>query len=86
MVNNPDPVVEDILLDAIEDEDDGFYKGWDRNLYCMRCIDHGYTDPEPGKPEKLEFAYCKKCMLELDREPYVRAIMRTMRRSAKPKF
>ncbi len=85
VANYPDPIVTDILLDIVEDEDDGLYKTWERNKYCLRCIDHGHTDPEPGIPDKAEFAYCNKCMNELDRAPYVRAIMRRMRRHAKDK-
>lgn len=84
MANDHDPIVEDILLDTVEDEDDGFYKGWDRAKYCSRCIDHGYTDPEPGIPERPEFAFCRKCMNEdLDMSARVRAIMRAMRRHSK---
>jgi hypothetical protein len=77
----PDPIVEDILLDIAEDEDNGLYKGYDRATTCQRCVDHGY-DP-PGTPDKIFFAYCNKCMDELDRARYVRAIMRRMRRTSK---
>ena len=79
-MKRPDPIVEDILMDCIQD--DGYYRGYARADNCLRCIRLQY-EPVGAAEDKKGYAFCEKCMEELDITKGVRRLMFGLRRKSK---
>jgi hypothetical protein len=82
MTKRPDPIVDLILYSTIQD--DGFYRGYARKDNCLRCIRLGY-EPVGVALDSKGYAFCDKCMQDLDLTIPVRNIMFGLRRTEKDK-